>query len=162
MFGFNFPPPGWALCDGQTLPIAQNQSLFSILGTTYGGDGRTTFGLPDLRGRAPMHVGSSPGGANHTLGSAAGSERVTLTTAEIPEHTHAAMATSSGGDNPNPGTRVLAGSAPSEVYHDPANLADLKSGTVVNAGGNQAHENMQPYLTISFGIALQGLFPSRN
>jgi microcystin-dependent protein len=163
MFGFNFPPRGWAFCDGQILPINQNQSLYSLLGTTYGGDGRTSFALPDLRGRAPMHEGTAPGGGqSHNLGQKTGSETVPLTNAETPAHTHAAMAKSSGGDNPNPGTRVLAGSAPSEVYHDPASLSDLQSGTIANAGGNQGHENMQPYLTISFGIALTGLFPSRN
>ena len=162
MFGFNFAPRNWALCDGQILPINQNQSLFSLLGTTYGGDGRTSFGLPDLRGRAPMHEGQGPNQGSRTLGLKAGSETTILTTAQMPAHTHAAMAESSAGDNPNPGTRVLAGSAPSEVYHDPANLSDLHSGTIANAGSSQGHENMQPYLTITFCIALSGLFPSRN
>jgi microcystin-dependent protein len=161
MFAFNFAPRGWATCDGQILPINQYQSLFSLLGTTYGGDGRTTFGLPDLRGRAPMHEGTGPSGTR-TLGAKGGSETVPLTTGQIPAHTHAAMAKSSAGDNPNPGTRVLANSAPSEVYHDPTSLSDLRSGTITNAGSSQGHENMQPYLTITFCIALQGLFPSRN
>ena len=162
MFAFNFAPRGWAKCDGQILPINQNQSLYSLLGTTYGGDGRTSFGLPDLRGRAPMHEGSPPGGASRSLGQKGGSETVALTTAEMPAHTHAAMASSSAGDNPNPEGRVLAGTAPGEVYRDPVNLADLRSGTIANAGTGQVHENMQPYLAITFCIALQGLFPSRN
>ncbi len=153
--GFNFAPRGWAFCDGQILPINQNQSLYSLLGTNYGGDGRTSFALPDLRGRTPVHVGDG-----HQLAQKGGAETVTLTAAEIAAHTHAAQATSSPGDNPSPAGDILAGGA--DVYGDAGSLTALRSGTVTNAGGGQAHNNMQPYLTVNFCIALQGLFPSRN
>ena len=154
--GFNFAPRGWAFCDGQILPINQNQSLYSLLGTTYGGDGRTSFALPDLRGRTPIHEGDG-----HGLGQKGGVETVTLTDAEIAAHTHQAKASSIVGDNPTPTGRVLAQFA---AYRDPeaATMTALRSGTVTNAGGGQAHNNMQPFLTLSFVIALQGLFPSRN
>ncbi len=154
--GFNFAPRGWAFCDGQILPINQNQSLYSLLGTTYGGDGRTSFALPDLRSRTPIHVGDG-----HTLGQKSGAETVTLTAAEIAAHTHTAKATSAPADSIQPSPNILAAS---DVYRDPeaATTTALRSGTVTNAGGGQAHNNMQPYLTISFVIALQGLFPSRN
>ncbi len=153
--GFNFPPRGWAYCDGQILPINQNQSLFSLLGTTYGGDGRTSFGLPDLRGRTPIHVGSG-----HNLGQKSGEDGHTLTVGEIPQHAHVAQASSSSADSPIPSHTVLA--AVNNMYHAPQDLIDLEAGTVANLEGNQAHENMQPFLTLSFCIALAGLFPSRN
>lgn len=158
--GFNFAPRGWAFCDGQILPINQNQSLYSLLGTTYGGDGRTSFALPDLRSRTPIHRGDG-----HTLGQKSGAETVTLTAAEIAAHTHAAKASSSAADQGNPTGAVLAASDPGQThYRDPeaANSTALRSGTVTSAGGGQAHNNMQPYLTLAFVIALQGLFPSRN
>ncbi len=155
--GFNFAPRGWAFCDGQILPINQNQSLYSLLGTTYGGDGRTTFALPDLRGRTPLHRGDG-----YALGQKSGAETVTLTAAEIPAHTHAAKASSADANNPVPTNRVLA--AASDAYRDPeaATTTALRSGTVTNAGGGQAHDNMQPFTTVAFCIALRGLFPSRN
>ena len=154
--GFNFAPRGWAFCDGQILPINQNQSLFSLLGTTYGGDGRTSFALPDLRGRTPIHVSDG-----HGLGQKGGVETVTLTAAEMAAHTHAAKASSGGGDNATPTGRVL---AQFPAYRDPeaSNMTALRSGTLTNTGGGQGHKNMQPYLTLSFCIALKGLFPSRN
>ena len=154
--GFNFAPRGWAFCDGQILPINQNQSLYSLLGTTYGGDGRTSFALPDLRSRTPIHKSDG-----HGLGQKGGAETVTLTAAEIAAHTHAVKASSSTGDNATPPGDVLASV---KAYRDPeaANMTALRSGTVVNAGGGQGHDNMQPYLTVAFCIALQGLFPSRN
>ncbi len=154
--GFNFAPRGWAFCDGQILPINQNQSLYSLLGTTYGGDGRTSFALPDLRSRTPIHVSDS-----HQLGSKGGAETVTLAAAEIAAHTPTVKASSIVGDNPTPTGRVLAQFA---AYRDPeaATMTALRSGTVANAGGGQAHNNMQPYLTLGFCIALRGLFPSRN
>ena len=158
--GFNFAPRGWAFCDGQILPINQNQSLYSLLGTTYGGDGRTSFALPDLRGRTPIHVGDG-----HTLGQKSGAETVTLTAAEIAAHTHAVKASSTAGNAPVPATHVLSAvTVPDLLYRDPsaANTTALRSGTVTNAGGGQAHDNMQPYLTLGFCIALRGLFPSRN
>ena len=160
IIGFNFAPRGWAFCDGQILPINQNQSLYSLLGTTYGGDGRTSFALPDLRSRTPVHKGDG-----YQLGQKGGAETVTLTAAQIAAHTHAAKASSSAGNQTQPAGRVLAApTAPDLLYRDPeaANATALRSGTVTNAGGGQAHNNMQPYLTLSFCIALQGLFPSRN
>ena len=164
--GFNFAPRGWAFCDGQILPINQNQSLFSLLGTTYGGDGRTSFALPDLRGRTPIHVGASNGTA-HLLGQKGGEETHTLGVSEMPSHEHQAKAKNAPADNPNPGARLLAQSAPNEVYHftsagDPAALVDVNAATVANVGGDQGHEDMQPYLALNYVIALQGLFPSRN
>ena len=161
MVGFNFAPRGWALCDGQILPINQNQSLYSLLGTTYGGDGRTSFALPDLRGRTPIHVGRSNGGGHHTLGQKSGEETHTLSVNEMPQHRHIAMGSSTAANAPIAAGHVLADS-PAQLYRDPANLLSLRNGTVTNVGGSQAHENMQPYLAVNFCIALQGLFPSRN
>ncbi len=158
--GFNFAPRGWAFCDGQILPINQNQSLYSLLGTNYGGDGRTSFALPDLRSRTPIHRSDA-----HRLAQKSGAETVTLTTAEIAAHTHAAKASSSIGNDATPTDDVLAAVAdPELVYRDQeaATTTSLRSGTVTHAGGGQAHDNMQPYLTLGFCIALQGLFPSRN
>ena len=157
--GFNFAPRGWAFCDGQILPINQNQSLYSLLGTTYGGDGRTSFALPDLRGRTPIHKSDS-----HGLGQKGGAETVTLTAAEMAAHTHAARASSANGNVPLPALgatgHVLAGF---DGYSDTTTtMTALRSGTVTNAGGGQAHNNMQPFLTLNFCIALKGLFPSRN
>jgi microcystin-dependent protein len=160
MVGFNFAPRGWAFCDGQILPINQNQSLYSLLGTTYGGDGRTTFALPDLRSRTPIHRSSS-----HQLGQKSGAETITLTAAQIAAHTHAAKASSAIANADEATGHVLAQTAaPDLLYRDPAAATStaIRSGSVTNAGGGQAHNNMQPYLTISFAIALQGLFPSRN
>ncbi len=161
--GFNFAPRGWAFCDGQILPINQNQSLYSLLGTTYGGDGRTSFALPDLRGRTPIHVGRSNGGGDHRLGQKSGEETHTLAANEMPQHTHVAKASNTQANLTAASGNLLANSL-SEMYVD-ANAADLvnmRSGTVTNVGGGQAHNNMQPYLALNYCIALQGLFPSRN
>lgn len=158
--GFNFAPRGWAFCDGQILPINQNQSLYSLLGTTYGGDGRTSFGLPDLRGRTPIHVGAS-NGVSHTLGQKSGEETHTLNTTEIPSHDHTLRASNDPGNQNAPGGNVLA-NAGTNIYGDAINALTLNPGTVSSTGGNQAHENMQPYLALNYCIALQGLFPSRN
>jgi microcystin-dependent protein len=155
IFGFNFAPKGWAFCDGQILPINQNQSLYSLLGTTFGGDGRTTFALPDLRGRTPLHIGDG-----HTRGQKSGEETVTLTEAEIPTHTHVAKASNDDANSLQPTDNLLARAL--NLYVPAANTVELRSGTVTNDGGGQAHDNMQPYLTLSFCIALQGIFPSRN
>ena len=159
--GFNFAPRGWAFCDGQILPINQNQSLYSLLGTNYGGDGRTSFALPDLRGRTPIHVGDG-----HSLAQKSGAETVTLTAAEIAAHTHTAKATSSPAGDGTPTGDVLAQTEPlgDLLYRDPeaGSMTAIRSGTVTNAGGGQAHNNMQPFLTLNFCIALRGLFPSRN
>lgn len=157
LMSFEFAPKGWALCNGQLLPINQNQALFSLLGTTFGGDGRVNFALPDLRGRTPIHVGSG-----HTLGERGGEQSHTLSSSELPEHTHQVRASTQGANAPVPNDRVLANSAPNEIYGSPTNLVAMNSGTVSNTGGSQAHLNMQPFLTLSFAIALQGIFPSPN
>lgn len=156
LMSFNFAPRGWALCNGQLLPINQNQALFSLLGTTFGGDGRVNFGLPDLRGRTPIHVGSS-----HTLGERGGEQAHTLSIAELPTHQHLlAVSTTSTGGTATPNGNVLGGA--NNAYHSPQNVTALQAGSVTNMGGSQAHLNMQPFLTINFSIALQGIFPSPN
>lgn len=161
IFGFNFAPRGWAFCDGQMLPIAQNQSLFSLLGTTYGGDGRQTFALPDLRGRTPLHPGDSS--ELNQLGERGGAETHTLSTSELPSHGHQANCQSGNGTVKTPAGHVPASEANGAiaVYGGPAN-ATLNAGAVQNAGGGGAHDNMQPFLTLTFAIALSGVFPSRN
>jgi microcystin-dependent protein len=161
IFGFNFAPRGWATCDGQILPINQNQALYSLLGTTYGGDGRTTFGLPELRGRVPLHEGSGTGLSNRTLGAGGGIEQVTLTTSQMPSHLHTLQATTNPADSRSPSSKVSA-TAIDDLYGVPEDLVNSASGAVAATGGNQAHQNMQPYLVLNFCIALQGLFPSRN
>ena len=160
MVGFNFAPRGWAFCDGQILPINQNQSLYSLLGTTYGGDGRTSFALPDLRGRTPIHVGATEG-TFHPLGQKSGEETHTLSASEMPLHDHSVEATTNASNNASPTNNVFA-QAPINTYHELTNLQNMRSGMVTNTGGGQAHENMQPFLALNFCIALQGLFPSRN
>jgi microcystin-dependent protein len=158
IMSFVFPPKGWALTDGQLLPINQNQALFSLLGTTFGGDGRVNFALPDLRGRTPIHVGAS-----HTLGERGGEQAHTLSIAEIPMHTHVANASSLNANAPvpnNAGTGLLQAASPDQIYGPAQNLVAMAPGTVANVGGSQAHLNMQPFLTLSFCIALQGIFPS--
>jgi microcystin-dependent protein len=161
MVGFNFAPRGWGFCDGQILPINQNQSLYSLLGTTYGGDGRTSFALPDLRGRTPIHVGRSDGGTHHVEGQKSGEETHTLSVNEMPQHRHYVQADSASGTTRSPAGHVLGG-FPGGYADYSSNSVTLRSGTLTNVGGSQAHENMQPYLAVNFCIALQGLFPSRN
>jgi microcystin-dependent protein len=150
---FNFAPKGWALCNGQLLPINQNQALFSLLGTTFGGDGRVNFALPDNRGRVPIHVGSG-----HTLGERGGEQAHTLSIAEIPTHTHVVNANSSNATTPIAIANLLA--AANNLYAPATNLTSLSPTMVTNVGGSQAHLNMQPFLTLNFCIALQGIFPS--
>lgn len=152
---FIFAPKGWALCNGQLLPINQNQALFSLLGTTYGGDGRVNFALPDLRGRTPIHTGQG-----HTLGERGGEQAHTLSIAELPVHTHAYMAQPAAG-NQLPAAGALLAQA-SNVYRTPDNFTTLQPGTIGNVGGSQAHLNMEPFLVLTFCIALQGIFPSQN
>jgi microcystin-dependent protein len=156
VMSFGFPPKGWALCDGQLLPINQNQALFSLLGTTYGGDGRVNFGLPDLQGRTPMHMGSG-----HTLGERGGEQAHTLSISEIPTHVHVANGVSVAGDDPIPAGNFL-GQANNTYLLPDSSLTTLLPATVSNVGGSQAHLNMQPFLTLSFCIALQGIFPSQT
>lgn len=153
IFGFNFAPRGWAFCDGQVLPINQNQSLYSLLGTTYGGDGETSFALPDLRSRTPVHAGEG-----FMLGEKSGSETVTLTENEMPLHTHNLQVSSLDANQNTPTGHVLARSNDTEPYREPTNLVQMQP--LANQGGGQAHNNMQPFLALNFGIALQGLFPS--
>jgi microcystin-dependent protein len=155
IMSFVFAPKGWALCNGQLLPINQNQALFSLLGTTFGGDGRVNFALPDLRGRVPIHVGSG-----HTLGERGGEQAHTLSIAQLPTHTHVLQGSSAAAATNSPNDAVLAAST--AVYHAPSTLILLNPGSVTNVGGSQAHLNMQPFLTLSFCIALQGIFPSPN
>lgn len=170
MFAGNFAPRGWALCNGQLLAINSNQALFSILGTTYGGDGRTTFALPDLRGRVAMNPGQGPGLSNHNLGEHSGQEQITLISNNLPSHTHTASGTIAAKngqpDESNPGNEVPATlTGGTEGYADAQNTT-MKAGgvnvTLDNAGGNQPHSNMQPYNCVNYIIALQGIFPSRN
>ncbi len=158
LMSFVFAPRGWALCNGQLLPINQNQALFSLLGTTYGGNGQTNFGLPDLRGRTPIHVGQG-----HPLGERAGFQAHTLSPAELPTHTHlwganSAPATTNMPDN----TLVLAQSLGDNAWAAATNLTTMAANSNANVGGSQPHLNMQPFLTLTFSIALQGIFPSRN
>lgn len=155
IFSFGFAPKGWALCNGQLLPINQNQALFSLLGTTFGGDGRVNFALPNLQGQVPIHVGQG-----FTLGEKGGEQAHTLSIAELPTHTHSANATNSNGSVIVPGTTVLG--AFNNGYAAAAALTSLNPTHIANTGGSQAHLNMQPFLTLNFCIALQGIFPSPN
>ena len=160
IFPFNFAPRGWAWCDGQLMPLSQNTALFSLLGTTYGGNGKSNFALPNLQGRAPMHPGQGPGLSLHDLGETGGSETVTLLESEIPSHSHAVSMSLRPADNLNPaGLALGTGNA---VYTTPANLVSMASQTLTPAGGDQPHNNLQPYLTFYFCIALQGVFPPRG
>jgi microcystin-dependent protein len=156
IMSFEFAPKGWALCNGQLLPINQNQALFSLLGTTFGGDGRVNFALPDLRGRTPIHVGSG-----HTLGERGGEQAHTLSIAELPAHTHVAQGSNTTGSSQDATGNVL-GVVPGRIYTDPNTLTTLSPTTITNVGGSQAHLNMQPFLILTFCIALQGIFPSPN
>jgi microcystin-dependent protein len=156
IMSFNFPPKGWALANGQFLPINQNQALFSLLGTTFGGDGRTTFALPNLRGRAPFHLGPST-----NLGQVGGEEHHTLIISEVPVHTHLVSASKSPGDDPTV-TGHLPAASPSQLYSAPGGPTPLHPASVSNAGGSLPHTNLPPYLVLNFCIALQGIFPSQN
>ena len=156
-FGFNFAPRGWAFCDGQILPINQNQSLYSLLGTTYGGDGRTSFGLPDLRGRVPTHKGSGT-----SLGQKGGAETVTLSANELASHEHSVNASSDAAADNTLSGDVLAKAVDGTIYGAAAGMTPMNPSDVNDTGGGAAHDNMQPYLTITYCIAIQGLFPSRN
>ncbi|HEX8453303.1 MAG TPA: tail fiber protein [Longimicrobium sp.] len=155
LMSFNFAPKGWAMCNGQQLPINQNQALFSLLGTTYGGNGQTTFALPDLRGNTPIHVGNG-----FTLGQKGGEQNHTVSMAEMPTHTHFLQATNTNGSTNSANNAYLA--AFSGGYNNVAPLTTMTPQSVTNTGGSQAHLNMQPFLTLTFCIALQGIFPSPN
>jgi microcystin-dependent protein len=155
IMSFGFAPQGWASCDGQLLPINQNQGLFSLLGTTFGGDGRVNFGLPDLRARTPIHAGAS-----HTLGERGGEQAHTLSVAELPQHVHAMSGSATNADVVSPTDNVVAQT--SQRYGPPAQLTALDPSTNGSVGGSQAHLNMQPFLTLTFCIALLGIFPSQS
>jgi microcystin-dependent protein len=157
IMSFGFAPKGWAMCNGQLLPINQNQALFSLLGTTFGGDGRVNFALPNLQGKVPIHVGSG-----HTLGEQGGSQAVTISIANLPTHTHTLNATSDAATQPVPVGNLLSRQAPANPYAAPANLAAMNAASIAPTGGSQAHQNMQPFLVLNFSIALQGIFPSPN
>ncbi|HSR70077.1 MAG TPA: tail fiber protein [Acidobacteriota bacterium] len=164
IFAGNFAPRGWAFCNGQLLPIAQNTALFSLIGTTYGGDGRTTTALPNLQGRAPMHPGRGPGLTDRRLGQRGGVETVTLSEAEMPNHTHTMRASDGRGRSGIAVGNVLAEPRDGLLYqtNTSANLVDMSDSSLSDTGGSQAHNNMQPYLTMNFIIALVGLYPSRS
>ena len=162
IFPFNFAPKGWAFCDGQLLPLSQNTALFSLLGTTYGGDGKSNFALPDMQGNAPMHPGQGPGLSLHDLGETGGSETVTLLESEIPSHSHGLRASAQDAT-----TRIVAGQLTAtgtgvQLYGPQPPTVALNGSALTPAGGDQPHNNMQPYLTLNFCIALQGVFPPRT
>jgi microcystin-dependent protein len=157
IMSFGYAPQGWTQCNGQLLPINQNQALFSLLGTTYGGDGRVNFGLPDLRARVPIHMGQG-----FTLGEKGGETAHTLSISEIPTHVHTAVASNNAGDNQVPGGLLFGNSAPNNLYGPVQNLTPVRASTVGPVGGSQAHNNMQPYLVLNFCIALSGIFPSQT
>ena len=161
IFPFNFAPRGWAWCDGQLLPLSQNTALFSLLGTTYGGDGKSNFALPDLQGRTPMHPGQGPGLSLHDLGETGGSETVTLLESEIPSHSHGLRASDETGDYPAPGPSAsFARAANDNLYlNNPSGTVNMSDQAITPAGGDMPHNNLQPYLTFYFCIALQGVFP---
>jgi microcystin-dependent protein len=162
IFPFNFAPKGWAFCNGQLIPISQNTALFSLLGTTYGGDGKSNFALPDLQGRAPMHPGQGAGLSLHDLGESSGSETVTLLESEIPAHSHSVSGSNGPANLQAPAADRVLGRANNNVYHAPGNLVGMAPEALAPAGGDQPHNNLQPYLTLNFNIALQGVFPPRG
>ena len=161
IFAGNFAPRGWAFCDGQLLPISQNTALFSLIGTTYGGDGRSTTALPNLQGRAPMHPGRGPGLTAKRLGQRGGVETVTLSEAQMPQHNHTAVVTEEDGRDNDPSNTVYVG-AGDQMWGPANNMAPMSNQTLPDTGGSQAHNNMQPFLTMNFIIALVGLYPSRS
>ena len=159
MFGGSFAPAGWMFCDGATLAISENETLFNLIGTTYGGDGQSTFNLPDLRGRVPIHMGTGKNGTTYQLAEKAGEESVTLTVNQIPTHSHALLATAAGANSTNPNSNVLA--KPSKnMYRDGPGSNPMNPQSVGPAGGSQPHENLQPYACINFIISLFGTYPS--
>jgi microcystin-dependent protein len=166
MFAGNFAPFGWAFCDGQIMQIAQNAALYSILGTTYGGDGRTTFALPNLKGRIPLHFGQGPGLTNHALGEAVGSENISLASNQMPAHSHTATVKGANAGTTNlPANNLFGKIARSNIYNTPdATLVNMAEGSLslANSGGSLPHSNMQPYLTLSFIIAIYGIYPIRS
>lgn len=161
MFAGNFAPPGWALCDGQLLAVTQNDALFSLLGTIYGGDGESTFGLPDLRGRVPIHAGSGPGLSPRPLGAKGGAENVTLTVNQLPSHDHGPVRASRGtGVSNSPTNKLPANSPSSDLWIEDTATANLSTAALSNVGGSRSHTNLMPFLCINYIIALFGIYPS--
>lgn len=161
MFGGSFAPAGWAFCSGQLMPISENDALFTLIGTTYGGDGQETFGIPDLQGRVPIHAGTGKDGVNYQLGESAGSESVTLTTNQIPTHNHAFLAVQDIGSASAPANSFIAQSDTLKMYAQVAPSTPL-GNSVTPVGGSQPHDNMQPFLVVSYIISLFGIFPTQN
>lgn len=162
IFPFNFSPTGWAVCNGQLLPISQNTALFSLLGTTYGGDGKSTFALPNLQGSVPMHPGQGPGLSPYALGESGGSDTVSLLQSETPAHSHPISASGQDATVNGPAGQQVANGIGVGMYAAPGALVGLNQQVVTPAGGSQPHNNMQPYLTVNFCIALQGIYPPRS
>lgn len=162
MFAGNFAPRGWAYCDGQLLAVSQNDALFSLLGTIYGGDGRTTFGLPDLRGRIPIHAGSGPGLSERRLGSKSGSEKETITVNQLPSHNHSLQGSSDLAQDTNPAGNLAGRTTALDIYTEIGPFAAMNSSTVTSLGGSQSHTNLMPALCIHFIVALSGIYPERN
>lgn len=162
IFPFNFPPKGWAFCDGQILPLSQNTALFSLLGTTYGGDGKSNFALPNMQGNSPMHPGQGPGLSLHDLGETGGSETVDLLQTEMPSHPHALMASYSDGSDTKPANELFAQGVGVQIWGTAATNTQLAPTAIGVTGGGLPHNNMQPYLTLNFCIALQGVYPPRT
>ena len=161
MFGGNFAPAGWMFCEGSLLPISENETLFQLIGTTYGGDGQQTFGLPDLRGRVPVHMGQGPGLSNYDLAQTGGVEAVTLTQNQVPAHSHTPLASNTGGSD-NPANNFWANTATGKPYSAVPPAVQMNTGTITPTGGSQPHENMIPFLCVSYIISLFGIFPSIN
>ena len=162
MFAGTFAPRGWAYCDGQLLSISQNDALFSLFGTIYGGDGRTTFGLPDLRGRIPVHAGQGPGLSDRRLGAKGGAETVALTTNQLASHSHAVKGTNDSANSTDPGSRLPAGSTTINLFVSTAPTVNFNAAAIPSVGGNGAHTNLMPFLCIHFIVALVGIYPSRT
>jgi microcystin-dependent protein len=162
IFPFNFAPKGWAFCDGQILPLSQNTALFSLLGTTYGGDGKSNFALPNMQGNVPMHPGQGPGLSLHDLGETGGSDTVSLLESEMPSHSHGLTASQSDGTDNKPAQENFAAGVGIGMYAAPGALINLSDNAIAPAGGDQPHNNLQPYLTLNFCIALQGVYPPRT
>lgn len=162
MFAGNFAPRGWAFCDGQLLAVSQNDALFSLLGTIYGGDGRTTFGLPDIRGRLPIHAGLGPGLSERRLGAKSGAEQVTLTVNQLPSHTHSLSANTALGNQAQPAGMLVAGRTGDATYTETDPDVNFNSAAITGRGGGQSHTNLMPYLCVHFIIALFGIYPSRQ
>jgi len=162
MFAGNFAPRGWAFCDGQLLAVSQNDALFSLYGTIYGGDGRTTFGLPDMRGRIPIHAGSGPGLSPRRLGAKSGAEKVTLTVNQLPSHSHIYNASTTAATANSPDGALIGESPSIDIFSELPPSVDLATNAITNVGGSRSHTNLMPYLCVNFIVALFGIYPSRN